>query len=468
MSNSRNTTSSTTSFISQKMPAQPNTTVASFLTDIADVDGVIDLATLEKIAGGGTHDIFRSKQHPALLLKVMRDTAGKNKDDLALPLQMHDDQCEVLYETFAPSRCIVENRSIRQIKNLQSNHETQVAIVSVVPFDSCFESKEQFGFNVVPIECDPLLIESKRHLYQMANRELLGDKQVKPSFYVMKNYPLLNPRFEKIFKLLETDAGLAVAMREFLTKYKKFYKRSGLLLDTIGLDNVLFYKDANGWQFKLGSVIKHDSAALTRKTLEAIKTNPSIVHDSLLYRTSIYLMPACIRALNACAEKVGIGKIIDNIVLDESTINRLAKMHEQLGKDHRIINFAEHGQFAKALELFQQYVPEEKEYDTRLRDMLGTHYWEHVKKGGQTNSLEELETYLTMLRDPRNDFPDFRKKAVEEATVGLQDKLQSMQNLEEKVSHKKSSATLYGKDFREKRENESDKEYVARLSRLRK
>lgn len=431
MSNSgRNIASSTTSFLTTKMQLkqQDGITVESFLKDITDSDGVIDISKLEKIGVGGTHDIFRSKLHPELLFKVMRETAGKNTDELGRHLQMHDDLCEVLYETFNTSRCIVEKRSIKNIKNLNSNNEATAAIVSVVPFDSCFESKEKFGFNVTPVELDPCLIESRRHLYQTANKELLGDKQVKPSSYVMKNYPSINPQFEKIFKLLDTEPSLAAIMREFLTKYKTFYKRSGILLDTVGLDNVLFYKDTNGWQFKLGSVIKHDSGALTKKTLQEIKDNPAIVHESPLYSTSIFLMPACIRALNVCAEKVGIGKVIDDIVLDDNTINILASMHEQLGKDHRIMSFAEHGEFTKALQLFNLYITEEKEYDTRLRDMMGTKYWEHIKKGGQPSAPEEVTTYLDMLRDARNNFPDFRKKIVEEAITGLNELQRSMQN----------------------------------------
>jgi len=444
MSNSnRNIASSTTSYLENKMQpeSQERITIESFLRDITDANGVIDVSTLEKMGGGGTHDIFRSRLHPELLFKVMRDTAGKNEDEISRHLQMHDDQCEVLYETFGTSRCIVENRSIKPIKNYNSNDKTQVAIISVVPFDSCFESKEKFGFNVSPIELDPFLIESRPHLYQIANKELLGGKHIKPSPYVMNNYPLLNPQFENIFKLLDTEPSLVVVMREFLTKYKTFYKRSGALLDTVGLDNVVFYKNDHGWQFKLGSVIKHDTSALTKKTLQEIKTNPAIVNESPLYSTSVFLMPACIRALNACAEKVGIGKVIDDIDLDENTINILATMHEQLGKGTRILSYAKHGQLTQALALFQQYVPEEKEYNTELRDTMGTHYWEHIKKSGQASSQEEVTAYLNMLSDPRNDFPDFRKKAVEEAIAGLSKQQRSYLTEETKLDINNLSST---------------------------
>ncbi len=56
-------------------------------------------------------------------------------------------------------------------------------------------------------------------------------------------------------------------------------------------------------------------------------------------------MPACIRALNACAEKVGIDKIIDDIVLDEKTIDALATIHRQMEMNQRAFRCAKQGDF---------------------------------------------------------------------------------------------------------------------------
>jgi len=52
------------------MPTPTSTQVESFLNAISS-NGSINLSTLKKIPGGGTHDIYRSEQNPELLLKII-------------------------------------------------------------------------------------------------------------------------------------------------------------------------------------------------------------------------------------------------------------------------------------------------------------------------------------------------------------------------------------------------------------
>lgn len=447
------------------MHSNTDIAVESFLKEITGPDGAIDLASLKKFGGAGTHDIYRSDKYPGLLLKVMHGTVGTDTVALSKNLQKLEEQSSALYETFGQSRCIIEKRSIQSIKPGNS-HSPQKAIISIVPFDTCFESKEKFGFNVCTVELDVKLIESKRYLYRMVNLSLLGDNK-RSSPYVMKNYPLLNETFGTIFKLLDTDKNFAEAMREFLTKYKSFYLNSGILFDTVGLDNVLFYKVGDFWQFKLGSVIKQNTGALTREMLEEITKNPAIVHQSLEAFTSIYFMPACIRALNACAEKLGMDRIIDDVIIDAKTIDVLAKMYRQLGKPFQIRNYVEHGEFSAALKLYNEYIPDEKSDDTKLRDLMGTSYWDFIKKGGKEACLEEVETYLQILCDERNKFPDFRTKVVEEAIAGLKNKI-FLDSKKVKKDHKQlQSTSLKLFDPHTKKEDESDKHFAARLGRQR-
>ena len=299
--------------------------------------------------------------------------------------------------------------------------KVQQAIVSIVPFDPCFNSDEKFGFNVESEELNETLIQSKRYLYGTASKSLLGNNE-KANPYVIRNYPLLNKNFEKIFKLLDTEPGLVVPMREFLTKYKSFYKESGILLDTIGFDNVLFYKNDEGWQFKLGSVIKQDNGALTKEILEKIIENPAAVKESFEYYTSVYYMPACIRALNACAEKVGIEKIIDDITINDKTIDSLAQMHEQLNIGDRAKSCAANGNFSTALTFYNQYKPNENldaGYDTDIRGNMGASYWKFIKAGGKETSRSEVKAYLNLLLDERNIIPEPYQKEVNEAIEGL-------------------------------------------------
>lgn len=444
------------------MPLQSEPiTVEAFLKEITDPDGAIDLSGLKKLGAGGTHVIYRSEKYPELLLKVMYGTVDQDAALLQQNLKKLDDQCRVLYETFEESRCIIEKRSIQPIKE-NSSDKPHIAVVSVVSFDMCFESKEQYGFNVRSAEMDGNLIAQRRYLYQMVNKAFIGHE--KPNPYVTRNYPLLNKNFEKIFALLDTDESFRKAMREFLEKYKLFYEKTGILLDTIGLDNVLFYKVEGVWQFKLGSVIKHDNGALTKQMLDEINREPAKAAQSFEAFTSIYFMPACIRALNACAEKVGLTRVVEDIKIDEKTIDALAVAHVYMLTRERIYNHLEYNKFEEALELYRQYNLSNSSEDegTRLRDTMGTCYWDYLKKGGQEYSRDEVAAYLEVLRDPRNQFPDFRQQEIAEAIHGLEKMLLSIDQKIIPSAQKTAPAPVFDEPPT-KKDDESDKQFVARL-----
>lgn len=430
----------TTYILQLLMPHLTDSIVAAFLEEITDSSGTINISELKQIGGGGTHHIYSSDKYPGLLLKVMYGSVGKDTAALNADLKKLNDQYSALYETFEESRCIIEKRAIRLIKSDETENQNKEAIISVVSFDSCFESHEQFGFNIDSEEQNEDLVNTKRYLYGETTRSLLGYND-NPTPYVIRNYPLLNKNFEKIFRLLDAESSLITAMREFLTKYKAFYKREGILLDTIGLNNVLFYKTGDDWQFKLGSVIKHDTGALTKHMLTEIIENPSSVNESFEYFTSVYYMPACIRALNACAAKIGMGKIIDDIFIDNRTIEALANIYLQMGLANRAIKCAEKGNFSLALQLYHQYNPEEYSDDTQLRDILGTLYWEFIRNNTHETSRSEMQAYLDLLLDERNNFPDFRQHAVSEAIIGLTNTISVIDNQNPTVSAKRTIAS---------------------------
>lgn len=401
-----------------------------FMKDISTPEGVVDLSKLKKVNGGGTHDIYQSENHPDILLKVMKHSVGRSAEELGQEMSELDAKYALLYETFSPTRCIVERHLVTHIQD-NSKPEQRNAVVSIVPFEPCFGSKEQAGFNVHPTESDELLVKSKRYLHGRITRSFLGDLE-KPNPYVMRNYHLIDKAFHKIFSLIDNDASFANAMKEFLTKYKDYYEKSGILLDTIGLDNVLFYKDENGWQFKLGSVIKHDTGILTKQMLEVFQRDPTIIdHTSSAYSfkayTSICFMPACIRALNACAAKCGMpDKVVSNIVFNEKLLGILAETYQHLAIQDKMYNYAVHGKFADLLLLFDKYCQNEKSHDARIRDEMGVRYWKHIKEGGAVSSIDEVNKYMALLLDPKNDFPEHRKVEVNEAIGGLKAKIESM------------------------------------------
>lgn len=401
------------------VPTEPH---LAFMSEIPRTsDGAIDLSQLERLPGGGTHDIYKLRSNsnaaPAYLLKVMQRSVGKTQPELSDEITKLTDQYAAFYRVFTPERCLVENRSIEEVVK-DDTSAAQTAIVSVVAFDTCFASKDKFGFMVEPLEMDEVIINQNSENYKAMNLALLGSAT---ESFNLENYLSFHKEFQPVFQKLGEDPGLQTVMREFLSKYKQFYQETGILLDTIGLDNVVFYKDDAGWQLKLGSAIKHDTKTLMLKTLAEIAVDPTAATKSFQAETSIYLMPACIRTLNAFGLTLGMGKIIEDMPFTDADCDNLSRAYLQLKNSTRAVDYAKHNDFATALAFFRLHVAEgSADHNNYVRDKLGTGYWQYLKESGETRPAAEITEFLAMLCDPRNQFPAAREALVQEARQGLE------------------------------------------------
>ncbi len=425
---------------------QSNLTIASslFIDKIRQSDGTIDLSQLKQIPGGGTHDIYqiKSDEPPSFLLKVIQNSIGKEETVLAEQLKKLTKQYTTLYSIFDVQRCLVETRSIQ---NLVINNvpTTQKAIVSVVPFDTCFRSEEKFGFNAEPLEIDEVTIKKNLELYTEMNLSLLGNEESFASFNI-NDYLIFHKACQPIFALLEKDADLQKVMREFLSKFQKFYSETNMFMDFIGRDNVLFYKNTEGWQFKLGSVIKHDTKSLTIDSLNEIAYNPSVIKNSFEKTTAIFFIPSCIRLLNAVAKKLNMNKIVTDIPFSVEDSDHLSTMYQQLKHSTRAVTYAEHDDFETALYYFHLHEQSDEKHDTYVRDILGTRYWQFIKDSKIERPIAEIKIFLSILCDEKNQFPPARQDLVNTAVQGLQAKLD---NQDDSIAAKLVGKNTFGTFF---------------------
>jgi hypothetical protein len=372
--------------------------------------GAIDLRTAKLIGEGGTHALYRFPESP-FVIKVM-----KHKSTLE-EIEALERKYAVLYACFdknGKQRCIQEKHITYPV--LLPGKEEQVEVLSLVPYEKCFQSKVKFDFKIEPSELDPYVIERNRVLFARANTALINHDVL--AHFNPNDYAAIDERIGALLLRLETDSNLREVMTEFLNNYRAFYSKSNIILDAMGYENILFFKDEdNEWQYKVGSAIKHDTGNYTNELFSAVHAGESVDLNNFVNFTHAYFSPANIRAVNVCAMKLGLDPVIDDVNINSGD---LLKISQQLPLGERMLAYARHGDFAKVDRILQQ---NKADLNFNLRD-----FWvypmiadEFIKHGQPPKALKKyldiVSTFPVVTPANRED-----EKRVRDAQKGILDR----------------------------------------------
>jgi hypothetical protein len=308
--------------------------------------GAIDLTKAEHIAEGGTHILYRFPDAPFVIKVMKQNPKSKEIEEL-------EKKYAVLYECFdkdGKQRCIREQHMTLPVL-LPGKKEPQDAALSIVPYEKCFRSKIKFDFKILPAELDPYLIEHNQDLFDKANKTCTSKPSSEFEFN-LNEYGVIDTSIGAILQRLDQDLELREVMIEFLNHYRDFYKKTNIILDAMGFENILFFKEENGdWQFKIGSVIKHDTGKYTHELFAALHSGAEVNFTSFVNFTHAYFSPANIRAVNVCAMKLGIEPVVNDIQIDTKD---LCKLPNKLSFGERMLAYARHGDFEKMGKILQE------------------------------------------------------------------------------------------------------------------
>lgn len=308
--------------------------------------GAIDLTQAERIAEGGTHVLYRFPDAP-FVIKVMKQNSTSQE------LEKLEKKYAVLYDCFdqdEKQRCIREQHIISEIQ--LHGEEPRTAALSIVPYERCFKAEVKFDFKIEPTELDLYLMEHEYELFVKANKALMQPNRSELKF-TLNDYGVLDERIGAILQRLDRDAQLKEVMVEFLVHYREFYQKTNIILDAVGFENILFFKDEQGdWQFKIGSVIKHDTGKYTQELFDAVHAGERVDLTNLVNYTHAYFSPANIRALNVCAMKLGLQPVIDDVLIEAPD---LFNVSQQLSIGERMLAYAQHGDFKTMEHLFEMH-----------------------------------------------------------------------------------------------------------------
>lgn len=373
--------------------------------------GAIDLTKAERIAEGGTHVLYRFPDAP-YVIKVMKQNPNcEELDELAK-------KYAVLYECFdtdGKQRCIREQHVTLSVQ--LPGKEPYNAALSLVPYENCFKAKVKFDFKIEPAELDPYLMEHNNALFHRLNSTLMG-KGSSELCWDLNEYGKIDARIGPILQRLESDPQLVGTMTEFLNHYRDFYQKTNIILDAMGFENILFFQDEQGdWQFKIGSVIKHDTGKYTNQLFDELRAGRTVDLNQFFNFTHAYFSPANIRAVNACAMKLSLEPVINDVAIDS---NDLLKLSHALSVPERMLAYARHGDFERTDKLL---CDNKSTLSFSLRDfwaysLIADEYIQH----GQ--SPEAIKHYLDIVSQLPITFPENEEdaKRVLDAKTAMRDR----------------------------------------------
>lgn len=411
--------------------------------------GAIDLSKADIIAEGGTHVLYRFKDAPFVIKRMKQNPSTKEMAKLA-------DQYAILYDCFdkaGKARCIREQHIKHRI--LLPNKSAENAALSIVPYETCFNAKVKFDFKIEPTELDLFLVEQHQALFLKANKALIQQSEVKIDFN-LNDYAFIDERIGSILKRLDTDPSLRETMTEFLTHYRDFYQKTNIILDAMGFENILFFKDeAGAWQFKVGSVIKHDTGKYTNKLFDAIHTGREVDLNGFVNFTHAYFSPANIRAVNVCAMKLGLPAVINDVSINASD---LLKIPQKLSTLEQMLAYAKHGDFKKVDEILKENM-DTLHYSLRDFWAYGQIADEYIKHGQAPIAYKKfLDTVSELpLKLPENREDTKRVEGAKESIISrkiMQNKKivlhQSLQSSSLRPSNQSSASFEKTKLYKEK------------------
>ncbi|WP_244940991.1 serine hydrolase domain-containing protein [Legionella sainthelensi] len=349
--------------------------------------GVVDLTKAELIAEGGTHILYRFPDAP-FVIKLMKQNPNP------MELEVLEKKYAVLYECFdkeGKKRCIREQHVTHLVR--LPGKEPQNAALSIVPYEKCFKSKVKFDFKIEPAELDIYLMEHNQEMFDKAHKALIH-KEGSGIDFELNDYVLIDERIGAILQRLDNDPKLREVMIEFLNHYRDFYQRTNIILDAMGFENILFFKDEQGdWQFKIGSAIKHDTGKYTQELFDALNSGKEVNLTDFINFTHAYFAPANIRAVNVCAMKLGLEPVIHDVTID---LTDLVRISQEFSVGERMLAYARHGDFEKLDKILQKH---RDELSFNLRD-----FWtyslivdEYIKHGQPPTALKNYLDTVSQL-----------------------------------------------------------------------
>ncbi len=270
-------------------------------------NGAIDLTKMKKIGQGGTQDVYILKDMSSpFVIKVNRASLKMEKDERLEKYKTDNAAYQELNISFG-DHCTVEQLLLRDVFD---DSGTKQAIISVAEFEVGFQKKSKLGLQSSDFYWNDVTIVKHLDVYDDMLRSVFFRDKAPP--FDLSILEAMNPKVAKIANLIRQDPAFKEALKEFLTNFKEYFNKTGQYLDIAGLDNIIFFKDDKGWTFKLGTVIKRETAKKFESSLNWLHHGSKETEESEDHMGMLQYCFHWTKTLNTLAMMVGMGKVIDD------------------------------------------------------------------------------------------------------------------------------------------------------------
>ena len=280
--------------------------VIQFLKALPQTEnGAIDLTKMKKIGQGGTQDVYILKDGPSpFVIKVNRASLKMKNNERVEKYKKDNAAYQALHKSFG-DHCTVEQLLLRDIAD---DSGIKKAIISVADFEVGFQKESKFGLQDSDFDWNDVTVAKHLDAYDDMLKSVLFSGTA-PSFD-LSTLEKMNPKAAKIANLIRQEPAFKNALKEFLTEFKEYFNKTGQYLDIAGRDNIIFFKDDKGWTFKLGTVIKMETAKKFEGSLHWLHSGSK--EESGNHMSMLRYCFHWTKALNTLAMMVGMEKVIDD------------------------------------------------------------------------------------------------------------------------------------------------------------
>jgi hypothetical protein len=274
-------------------------------------NGAIDLTKMKKIGQGGTQDVFVLKDGPSpFVIKVNRASLKMKNNERLEKYKTDNAAYQALHNSFG-DHCTVEQLLLREVAD---DSGTKKAIVSVADFEVGFQKESKLGLQATDFEWNDVTIAKHLDAYDDMLKSVLFSENA-PSFD-LRILEAMNPKVGKIVYLIKQEPAFRDALKEFLTEFKEYFNKTGQYLDIAGRDNIIFFKDDKGWTFKLGTVIKMETAKKFEASLNWLHNGSKETEESGNHMSMLRYCFHWTKTLNTLAMMVG----MDRVIIDANVV----------------------------------------------------------------------------------------------------------------------------------------------------
>lgn len=293
----------------------------AFVAELPTNDGFIDFNQLQRKGGGGTHDVFVYPKNKSFVIKLNRGVLEKSlsvgQSVLSPEMRQKAEQYvdnenqknKQLYQYFGQEHCLRDEVTIQKIsienEGIIKNIESPVIIqeASII-----FQDPNRKDLSTDYVEKN--LSEHDGEAYYKMNQALFERGRANEKYFE-KHFLKLNDKFRPTFELIDKDKNFADSVRDFLFKFKKYFKVSDRFIDLVGQDNVVFFQKDGNWSFVLKSVLKDETKQNMEEALRILEEDPNQLNSDDKKRNNLMNSLTFSRVLNALGLKTRIGKIVD-------------------------------------------------------------------------------------------------------------------------------------------------------------